>query len=52
MEDKIYEIKEQIKDLELIFDYIYLTKEEYEETTQKINDLKLELEQLKNSSQL
>lgn len=49
MEDKIYEIEEQIKELETVFDYLYLPEKQYDETTQKINELKLELVRLENA---
>lgn len=49
MEDQIYKIEEQIKQLEEVFDYMYLPEEEYKETTAQINKLKLELEQLENA---
>jgi len=49
MEDRIYEIEEQIKQLEEVFDYMYLPEKQYEETTAQINKLKIELEQLENA---
>lgn len=46
MEDRIYEIEEEIKQLEEVFEYMYLPDEQYTETTMKIDKLKAELEQL------
>lgn len=49
MEDRIYEIEEEIKQLEEVFEYMYLPDEQYTETTMKIDKLKAELEQLENA---